>query len=115
MIFRDTQKQYENEFKMQPDVKNISSKTPIKIAEKIKDEEVKPTLTKTSNVTTKKATATNQTKQEPKNDLNNKKVRELELVELFRASLDQNVPDNKPFPYLKTTNFRELDWSVLRS
>ena len=91
MNFRDTQKQYENEFKMQPDVKNISSKTPIKIAEKIKDEEVKPTLTKTSNVTTKKATATNQTKQEPKNDLNNKKVKELELVELFRASLDPNV------------------------
>ena len=78
---------------MQPDVKNISSKTPIKIAEKIKDEENKPTLTKTSNVTTKKATptSTNQTKQEPKNDLNNKKVRELELVELFRASLDPNV------------------------
>ena len=86
-IIRDTQKQYENEFKMQPDLKNLSSKIPNKTEEKKKDVEVKTKLTKTSNVTEK---GTNQTKQEPK-DINKKKVRELELVELFRASLDQNV------------------------
>ena len=73
---------------MQPDVKNVSSKAPIKTMEQMKDEKGKPkTHTKTSNNTEK---AVNQKQSEP-NDLNNKKVRELELVELFRASLDPNV------------------------
>ena len=99
---------------MQPDLKNISSKTPIKTKETKKDEEVKPKLPKTSINVPKKAT--NQTKQEPK-DLNNKKVKELELVELFRASLDQNVDCLKIMPdyfpaYLKVTHFREQVWSM---
>ena len=72
---------------MQPDLKNISSKTSNKTEENKKDEELKTKLPKTSNVTMK---ATNQTKQAP-TDFNKKKVKELELVELFRASLDQNV------------------------
>lgn len=111
-IIRDTQKQYENEFKMQPDLKNIASKTSNKIEEKKKDVEVKTKLTKASNVTEK---GTNQTKQEPK-DINNKKVRELELVELFRASLDQNVDCIMIMIYctlyMKVIHFREQVWSM---
>ena len=81
---------------MQPDVKNVSSKAPIKIMEKMKDEEVKPKIhTKTSNDTKK---AVNQKQPEP-NNLNNKKVRELELVELFRASLDPNVYFTNNWPF----------------
>ena len=76
---------------MQPDVKNVSSKAPIKAMEKMKDKEVRQKInTKTSNDTKK---AVNQKQQEPNDtsNKNNKKVRELELVELFRASLDPKV------------------------
>ena len=76
---------------MQPDVKNVSSKAPIKVMEKIKDQEVRSKInTKTSNDTKK---AVNQKQPEPNDtsNKNNKKVRELELVQLFRACLDPNV------------------------
>ena len=104
---------------MQPDVKNVSSKAPIKAMEKIKDQEVRSKInTKTSNDTKK---AVNHKQQEPNDtsNKNNKKVRELELVELFRASLDPNVDifvktGHLPIEHIFTC-FREQDWSMLRS
>lgn len=57
--------------------------------EKMQDKEVRPKINNKTNDTKK---AVNQEQPEP-NDLNknNKRVRELELVELFRSSLDPKV------------------------
>ena len=58
--------------------------------EKVQDKEVRPKINTKTNDTKK---AVNQKQQEPNDtsNKNNKKVRELELVELFRASLDPKV------------------------
>ena len=87
--YRDTQKKYEDEFKMQPNIKNVPPKVSSisRLDLPRKDEEVK--LTSEAQNTTKEGVI--KQKNPDLTDKNKRKVRELELVELFRACLDRNV------------------------